>query len=516
VNKVNINKTFILIAAIIAILPASGSGAEDVNYFNKDAYIASAQYPKTLELAMVDCVAMALKNNSEITIKKITPYIEDNNVLIQKSRFEPHFTFDGSLSDLVEQDPSTIYDASLLKSRTWDFDLGYNQKFTTGADLALDLFNTRTSSSSPTFIPNPAYETEAEVTITQPLLKGAGVAVNTADFRIAKNNKLKSVQDFKTEVIKVLTNVKKSYYDLQYTREQYIVAQKSLSRVEDLHRINKEKYAKGLASDIDIIGSEAEVARIRQLLYEAESVMKLAEDNLKLITNLVDDPTLWNSRIVLLEGLDYQKREVDLPEAIKTAFIYRPDYEAAKIDLRNRDIAVVVNTNGMLPTINMLASFGLNGLDAVYAKDLRNVGGGKYNNWTVGFNVDVPLIGDENRGKYEKSKSEKEQALLAFQRLEQRMILDVRNVVRDIDINYRKLEASKISKESEDLNYTAQEIRFKAGLVSTLDIVIYQERLARAEVSYIKSIIDYNVSLIELSRAQGTMLYDDNIILEEN
>ncbi|MCX5668419.1 MAG: TolC family protein, partial [Candidatus Omnitrophica bacterium] len=318
------------------------------------------------------------------------------------------------------------------------------------------------------------------------------------------------------EVIKVLTNVKKSYYDFQYSREQYIVAQKSLSRVEDLHRINKEKYAKGLASDIDIIQSEAEVARIRQLLYEAEAIMKLAEDSLKLITNLVDDPALWNARIVLLEGLGYEKREVDLPEAIKTAFIYRPDYEAAKIDLRNRDIAIVVTTNGMLPTINLLASYGLNGLDAIYAKDLANVGGGKYNNWQVGFNVDVPLIGDENRGKYERSKSEKEQALLAFQRLEQKIILDVRNVVRDIDINYRKLEASKISKESEDQNYTAQELRFKAGLVSTLDIVIYQERLARAEVSYVKSIIDYNVSLIELSRAQGTMLLDDNITLEES
>ncbi len=510
------NRSILTIMVVSAVLFCSIVNAEEVSYFDKDAYIASAQYPETLELAMVDCIAMALRSNSEISIKRITPYIEDNNVLIQKSRFEPHFTFDGSVSESIEQDPDTLLDANVLKTRIGLFDFGYNQKFTTGADLELDFFNTRSTSNSPVFIPNPAYESEAQVTITQPLLKGGGVAVNTADFRIAKNNKLKSVQDFKTEVIRVLTNVKKAYYDFQYSREQYIVAQKSLNRVEDLHRINKEKYAKGLASDIDIIGSEAEVARIRQLLYEAEAIMKLAEDNLKLITNLVDDPALWNARIVLLEGLGYEKRAVDLPEAIRTAFIYRPDYEAAKIDLRNRDIAIVVTTNGMLPTINLLASFGLNGLDAIYAKDLANVGGGKYNNWTVGFNVDVPLIGDENRGKYEKSKSEKEQALLAFQRLEQKIILDVRNVVRDIDINYRKLEASKISKESEDLNYTAQELRFTAGLVSTLDIVIYQERLARAEVSYIKSIIDYNVSLIELSRAQGTMLFDDNITLEES
>jgi len=511
VNRLLISTTLALI-----IISCGSLRAEEAQYFDKDAYIAAANSPETLELAMVDCVAMALKSNSEINIKRITPHIEDNNVLIQKSRFEPHFTFAGSLSDSVEQDPDTLLDANILKTRIGVFDFGYKQKFTTGADLKLDFLNSRTSSNSPVFIPEPAYESDAQIAITQPLLKGAGLAVNTADFRISKNNKLKSLQDFTQEVIKVLTNVKKAYYDFQYSREQYIVAQKSLKRVDDLHRINKEKYTKGLASDIDITESEAEVARIREALYEAEAIMKLAEDTLKLITNLVDDPTLWNVRIVLLEGLGYEKRDVDLPESIKTAFIHRPDYEAAKIDLRNRDIVVVVNENGMLPIVNLKASYGLNGLDQLYGKDLANVGGGKYNNWTVGVNVDVPLIGDENRGKYEKSKFEKEQALLAFQRLEQKIILDVRNVVRDIGINYKKLEASKISKESEDKNYTAQELRFKAGLVSTLDIVIYQERLARAEVSYVKSIIDYNVSLIELSRAQGTMLLDDNITLDES
>lgn len=510
------NKRISIFIITFSFLISPIACAEDAAYFDKDAYIATANSPRTLELAMIDCVAMALKNNSEINIVRINPHIEDNNVLIQKSVFEPHLTFDGSFSGSNQQDPSTLFDENVLNTKQTVFDFGYDQKFTTGADVSLNFFNTRTDSNSPVFIPNPAYESEAEITITQPLLRGAGIAVNTADFRIARNNKLKSVQQFTDEVIKILTNVKKAYYDFQYSREQYIVAYKSLKRVEELYQINKDKYAKGLASDIDLTESEAEVARFKQALYEAESIMKLAEDNLKLITNLVDDPRDWNSHIILLEGLGYERKEADLPEAIKTAFIYRPDYAAAKIDLRNKDISVVFNENGMLPTVDLEASYGLNGLNGSYGKDLADIGGGKYNNWTVGISVDVPIIGDENRGKYEKSKLEKEQALLAFQRLEQKIILDVRNVCRDIDLNFKKLEASKISKEAEEKNYAAQELRFKAGLVSTLDIVIYQERLARAEVAYIKSIIDYNVSLIELARAQGTMLIEENITLEES
>jgi len=106
----------VFIIVMLTVISGGFLGAEEINYFDKDAYIASAQTPETLELAMVDCVAMALKNNSEISIKRITPHIEDNNVLIQKSRFEPHFTFDGYVNDSVEQDPSTLYDANILKA----------------------------------------------------------------------------------------------------------------------------------------------------------------------------------------------------------------------------------------------------------------------------------------------------------------------------------------------------------------------------------------------------------------
>jgi outer membrane protein TolC len=126
----------------------------------------------------------------------------------------------------------------------------------------------------------------------------------------------------------------------------------------------------------------------------------------------------------------------------------------------------------------------------------------------------MPLFNDEEKGKYEKAKYEKQQALIAFKRLEQKIILDVRDAVRTIDIKYRMLEASQKSRKAEAENYDAQDTRFRAGLVSTLDMRDYQERLARAEANLVKSEIDYNVALLDLSKAQGTMLIEDNIKIE--
>ena len=104
--------------------------------------------------------------------------------------------------------------------------------------------------------------------------------------------------------------------------------------------------------------------------------MKREEDNLKFITNLVDDAELWNADIVLLDKLDVQKAGDRPTPSLEKAFAHRPDYEAAKLDLKNRDISVIYYRNGMLPIVDLTGSYGFNGLGDNYEKDLGNLGGG--------------------------------------------------------------------------------------------------------------------------------------------
>ncbi len=137
-----------------------------------------------------------------------------------------------------------------------------------------------------------------------------------------------------------------------------------------------------------------------------------------------------------------------------------------------------------------------------------------YQDWSIGVSVTMPLGNDDAKGKYRKSQFDKQQTLISFKRLEQKIILEVRNAVRDIDIKYRVLEASIKNRDAEVRNYEAQSARFRAGLVSTHDIIDFQEKLARAEVNYAASVIDYNKAQIELAKAEGMMLEYDNIKIE--
>ncbi len=506
----------IMISAALLAQPFLADAQEIVNY-DKNAYMVSMETRKILKIAMVDCVAMALKNNSEIQLKKIAPKVEDANVKISYSKFDPTLSFDYLMEDDTDNSDNPLFGPNPTKVRTNLINFGYDQTLISGTRLAIDFDTTRTRSNYNNSFQaiNPVFDSFASLTVTQPLMRGFGFTVTQADFLIAKNNKLRSLQDFKDGVMKTLTDVKKAYYDFQYSQEQYSTAVVSLKRVEDLHLINKEKYAKGLASNVDLLQSESETARFEQAVASAEGVMKRAEDDLKYITNLVNDEALWNSDIELLDVISYEKHKIDIIDSLDKSFSYRPDYEAARIDLKSKDISVVYYKNGTLPIVDLVGSYGFNGLAQQFEKDMGILGSGMYQDWTIGVSVKMPLENLDAKGKYEKSKLEKEKALISFKRLEQKIILEVRNAVRDVDIRYRVLEASIKNKESEIKNYEAQSARFRAGLVSTHDIIDFQEKLARAEVNYAASVIDYNKALIDLAKVEGMMLINDNIKIDE-
>ena len=279
--------------------------------------------------------------------------------------------------------------------------------------------------------------------------------------------------------------------------------------------ITKAREKQGLVSSVDLLEAETGVAKKEEDLLTIEGALKLAEDNLKYITNLVDDPKLWNAEIVPLDRPEFKVEPVDLIESLKQAFQYRPNYKAAKIDLESEDIRLKVKKNALLPTIDLVGSFGLNGLNRDYGESLEDLGSGDYREWSAGVEISFPWGNKAARGDYEKANLAKAQLLIAFARLEQAIIFEVRDAVRGVDLAQREVDASRKRKETEMRRYEAIERRFREGLVSTHDMLDYQEDLSAAEVNYIQALIDYNKALITLDEKVGTTLVKNNITLEE-
>lgn len=486
---------------------------ERAREIEKVILMASGAQDEVLKISLMDCITCALENNSEILIKRSEPKLKEDDVKIAKADFEPTFNAEYMVDDDTEIASNTLQGSDIFNTQDMNFNADVSGKLISGTEYKMELLNQRYKSDSTYQIFNPYYTIEPKITITQPLLRDFGIIVNKADIIVAQNNMLQSSASFKDTVMDTISKAKIAYYNYIFYLENFDIAKLSLERARHLLEINKARYQKGLISSVDLLETEAAAAQREKTVLTAEAQVKKAEDDFKLITNLVDNPQVWNARIELIDKPAFIVADVDLLQSLQDAFEYRPDYYSAKIDLKNRDIKIVSAKNALLPTVDLTGSFGLNGLGKDYQDALEKVDP-DYTDWSVGVKFSLPW-GSEDRAKYDQRQLEKAQALLAFKRLEQDIILEIRDKVRLAKTQKEQVDVAKLSKEKETQNYEAQKERYAAGQVSTHDMLDYQDKLSQAELDYVKALIDYNIALINLDKSQGITLARNNIKLEE-
>ena len=478
----------------------------------KAIFMASSSEDRVLKIGLVDCMLYALKQNSEVLVKRIDPKLKADDVKIAQADFEPVFSGEYSIEDNTELASSSLQGATTFNSLDMNYSAGASGKLITGTEYEIDFLNERYKSDSSFQIFNPYYTVTPKVTITQPLFKGFGILVNRADIIIAQNDKAQSEKSFKDTVINTISSTKTAYYNYVFSLENYSLDRLASKRTIALLAINRARYKKGLMSSVDLLESEAAAAEKEKAVVSSAAAVKKSEDELKLVTNLIDDPEVWNAKIELIDQPEFKVEEVSLLECLKNAFIFRPDYQSAQIDLKNRDVKIQVAKNALLPTIDLTGSYALNGLEESYDKAAKNANA-NFIDWFAGVEISVPWGGGD-RAKYNQRKLEKTQAILSLKRLEQNIMLEVRDKVREVRVQRRQVEVAKLSKEKEKQNYAAQKERYAVGQVSTHDMLDYQDKLAKAELDYVKALIDYNLALINLDRTQGITLAKNNIKLE--
>lgn len=523
-------KTFLIIMYFnISVLFSSWLAAETeaeieklIGEFNKEDFIANAGSNEILSVSLEGCIECALKNNLEVKISKKYPDLFNEDIRIARAEFEPTFKTELNFAD--SSDPSNSLPVMLGgvvlsvpeerdTYRNGNLDFGVGGKIITGAAYELYFNNNRYKSNSGSFKYNPYYSSELGLTVTQPLLRGFGTYINRAYIVIAQNNYAVSSEEFKQSVINIVSGTKEIYFNCIFARDAYDIAKDYLKLAEELYEINKKRYEKGLVSSVALLELESAKAERLRYVIESQAAVKGAEDKLKLITNLVNDPELWNARFELIDSPDFSICEIDLVDSLKDAFEFRPDYLSAKTSLKNNDIRIKVAKNGMLPTLDLTGSFGLNGLGEDIEKAIKDVDY-KHKDWYAGITLEIPWGGGE-RADYEKSKIEKAIALLGLKNLEHNIILDVRDKVRNVEVQRRQVEAARFYRDTEVKNYEAQKKRFNAGQVSTHDMLDYQDKLSEAKLQYLSALIDYQIALIRLARSEGLTLVKNGVRIEE-
>ncbi len=71
------------------------------------------------------------------------------------------------------------------------------------------------------------------------------------------------------------------------------------------------------------------------------------------------------------------------------------------------------------------------------------------------------------------------------------------------------IEATKVAVEEAEENFKIATVRYRAGVGTNLDVLDAELKLNQAKTSFIKSMYDYNISVITLEKAMGIIISDN-------
>jgi len=483
----------------------------------------------TLELSLKDVIAQTLKNNVAIAVQDFQSKIRKEEIITQESVFDPTLSLEGTANQQRNLTASAFAQPPKIKSNTQSLNLSFNQKLKPGTEYELRFENQRNETNSQFAGLNPQYTTRFEVNLTQPLLKNFGLDINKSSIYIAKNNLDISDFDFKNKVIEVVADTENVYWNLVFSLEDLKVQQKSVERAKDLERRVKAQVEVGTMAPLEILQAKSEVASREEAVIQAHKLIQDNQDNLKNILNIPFDSPEGLKEIQPLDSPKFLvESPVSLRDSILTAIKNRPDYLKKRKELSNKHIQAKFNENQLYPTLDLVASFGLNGISGdsqpvgiptpsfnpfggTFGRSQERTFSGDFSTWEGGFVFKYPLGNREAESRLAVSKLETAQLLMDIKDLEKTIVVEVREAARLINTNKKRVQAARVARKLAEEKLSAEEKKFEVGLSTSFNVLEFQTDLAEEQSKELQAIVDFNKSKIKLRKVLATTLEEYDI-----
>jgi len=446
---------------------------------------------RTLHLTLRKAIALAIENNLAIKVGEFDPDIADARITAELGAFDPALNI--SATHNVDNSTNT-------EIQTGNFGIGVGGKTLYGSNYQIGLTNAATRYDR--------YSTGAQLSLSQPLLRGFGSDVNLASLRIARNNRQLSEWQFKQEIIDVVTQTVYIYNDLYSALRNYDAAKRSRDLALQLCKEEQARTDIGVKIELDVVTAQADAASREEAVILAKNDIANNERYLKqLVTS--DTKTLLETRVEIEPPPTAVIGKVDLQSGLREALQGRPDYQEALVSLQTRHINVVTARNDFLPRLDLVGSLNLLGLDSSdIADSLRFLNNSTRNpaSWSVGALFSLPIPNRTAKGQLKAVRLLDAQALVALKQLEQTLIVNVAFAAGQIDTAHQRIgatqEALRFAKES----LSAGEKRHNAGSATTFEVLQLQKAMTDAEAALIKAEADYRKAVSEYDRQTGVTL----------
>ncbi len=465
------------------------------------------------KMSLLDCIQAALAHNFDVQVQRINPQISLYNLNAAYSGYDPAFSVSGTHTYRVSPGAYSpiiggISPSSVSDNNSFDPSISGGLLPWTGLQYSFS------SSLSETY--GRGFDNSSGnvgVTLTQPLLKNFWIDSTRLNIRVAKNRLKFSEQGLRQQLITSVTAVANAYYELIFAQENVQVQQEALDLAKTQLDQDNQRVQIGTLAVLSVQQDESQAAQSKANLIAAQSTLDTDQNALKNL--LTDKYSQWHDmNIQPTEPLLAPPQTFDLQNSWTKGMAGRPDLLQAKLNVEQWGIQLKYDRNQLFPELDLTGSYGYVGSGREFDNAVDQTGEGNSPNYSYGATLTMPLGNIGPRNQYKATKASLQQIGLQFKQLEQNIMVQIDNAVKQAESAYQSAEATKQARIYAESALDAETKTYAVGKATTFEVLTYQNNLTAARSQEIRALANYNEALANLAAQEGDTLERYNINIE--
>ena len=498
--------------ALVATVPVALFAADSEPTPSSQTEVAAPVAPE-LVLTMSEAIVRGLDANLEVQIERLQPAIAEQERRYRMGAFDPHITGHYTYESLetpqntrdffatgraveVMQEENIRTDSNLVGL----LPTGTRYKVTV---VAYSLKNTLNREALARYYPE--YTTSTSLTVTQPLLRGFGSSATLAQAQAALSELRASEYALRGKVDQVASQVLDAYVEAVYGHELIRVITDRIAVASQLRDENEKRFKQGLMASIDVMQAESTKASAEIELIRAQNFLSETENRLRELI-FSDFAQAADTPFRFADALNPVTLKESLPAIRGLALDRSAEYQVALQKVETQKIELRLARNQRLPSLDLEASVGMNGLGGSFTDGFSDYGNRSQPDYSVGLIADIPLTFHGERAQLAKAMLTMRQAELDAKRTANRVISQVQTAYARVVSAIQRTEASSRAVASAAETAAAEEKRLNNGLTTSFNVLKLQDELAQARINRLEAVAEGHKALIILWSVAGVLL----------
>jgi outer membrane protein TolC len=385
---------------------------------------------------------------------------------------------------------------------------------------------------------NPSYQPSLQFSFEQPLLQGFGVEINqlrtahpgsvlnggafnqqpTAESILVTRLRYdQSRADFERLVQQMVANVEVAYWNLYGSYWNLYAQEAALRQSFATWHVLSAQFQAGKTGLGEVSQAKGQYELFRGNRLDALQQVLTNERQLRGLLNMpIEDGT----RLVPVDAPTLAAYQPDWNTALNEALALRPELIIARNELKARQFAVIEAKNELLPDLRFTGTYDVNsignrldGADTTNA--FRNLSTDRFNNWTAGLRLNVPLGYRLAHANLRRADLEMRRTYLQLLEYESRVGRILTDDYRDLFRFHAQIGIQRSQREAYGEQLRTLFEKLIAGKITVAELLEAQRFWANALTAEYSNIAQYNAALARFQHAKATILIHDNVQIQE-